>query len=154
MAPSAPEVVAAGSPHPAPPNASPAVLARIIYGILGVLFPDLAFLTKQAAIRSNGSATATEASRASQELLDYMGSLVDQRSAELKEDLINHLITTQPRRHSNLSKANVVQMVFLMLVACNATMVNMINLVAIPLHHPWTPPMRDVGVVELPVHMK
>lgn len=105
---------------------------QIIYGILGVPFSDLAFLTKQAAIRSNGSATATEASNANQELLNYMGSLVDQRSAEPKDDLISHLVTTQ-LRPGNLTKADVVQMAFLMLVAGNATMVNMINLVTLPL---------------------
>lgn len=61
-----------------------------------------------------------------------MGSLVDQRSAEPKDDLISHLVTTQ-LRHGNLTKADVVQMAFLMLVAGNATMVNMINLVILPL---------------------
>ncbi|KKY19869.1 putative cytochrome p450 [Diplodia seriata] len=108
------------------------VPSYIIYGILGVPFSDLAFLTKQAAVRSNGSATATEASNASQELLNYMGSLVDQRSAEPKDDLISHLVTTQ-LRHDNLTKADVVQMAFLMLVAGNATMVSMINLGVIEL---------------------
>ncbi|KAF4543073.1 Cytochrome P450 [Lasiodiplodia theobromae] len=109
------------------------VPSYIIYGILGVPFSDLAFLTKQAAIRSNGSATATEASNANQELLNYMGSLVDQRSAEPKDDLISHLVTTQ-LRPGNLTKADVVQMAFLMLVAGNATMVNMINLGVIELY--------------------
>jgi nitric oxide reductase len=37
---------------------------QTIYGILGVPFKDLAYLTQQAAIRSNGSATATQASNA------------------------------------------------------------------------------------------
>lgn len=40
------------------------VPSYIIYGILGVPFEDLEFLTQQNAIRSNGSATATEASNA------------------------------------------------------------------------------------------
>ena len=39
---------------------------QIIYGILGVPFKDLEYLTKFAAIRSNGSATAQEASDANQ----------------------------------------------------------------------------------------
>lgn len=39
-------------------------LFQTIYGILGVPFKDLAYLTQQAAIRSNGSATATQASNA------------------------------------------------------------------------------------------
>jgi len=37
---------------------------KIIYGLLGVPFKDLEYLTKCNAIRSNGSATATEASNA------------------------------------------------------------------------------------------
>ncbi len=37
---------------------------QTIYGILGVPFKDLAYLTQQAAVRSSGSATATEASNA------------------------------------------------------------------------------------------
>jgi hypothetical protein len=37
---------------------------QTIYGILGVPFKDLAYLTQQAAIRSNGSATASQASNA------------------------------------------------------------------------------------------
>ncbi len=39
---------------------------QIIYGILGVPLEDLQRLTEFAAIRSNGSATATEASSANQ----------------------------------------------------------------------------------------
>jgi nitric oxide reductase len=42
------------------------LLLQTIYGILGVPFEDLKFLTQQAAIRSNGSATATAASEANQ----------------------------------------------------------------------------------------
>lgn len=37
---------------------------KIIYGILGVPFKDLEYLTQCNAVRSNGSATATEASNA------------------------------------------------------------------------------------------
>lgn len=40
------------------------IIIQIIYSILGVPFEDLAFLTQQNSIRSNGSATATEASGA------------------------------------------------------------------------------------------
>ena len=39
---------------------------QIIYTILGVPFGDLAYLTTQNAIRTNGSATAQEASLANQ----------------------------------------------------------------------------------------
>lgn len=39
---------------------------QIIYTILGVPFEDLEFLTRQNAIRTNGSSTAREASSANQ----------------------------------------------------------------------------------------
>lgn len=42
------------------------VPSYIIYTILGVAFSDLDFLTKQNAIRTNGSSTAREASSANQ----------------------------------------------------------------------------------------
>lgn len=102
----------------------------IIYGILGVPFEDLAFLTEQAAIRSNGSATATEASDAAKTLLDYIGDLVDKRSQEPKDDLISKLVTEQVKP-GHIEKSDAVQIAFLMLVAGNATMVNMIDLVSI-----------------------
>ncbi|KAF2737470.1 cytochrome P450 55A3 [Polyplosphaeria fusca] len=103
------------------------VPSYIIYGILGVPFEDLAFLTQQNAIRSNGSATATEASTASSTLLDYIGNLVNERSKTPKNDLISKLVTEQvlPR---HIVHSDAVQIAFLMLVAGNATMVNMINL--------------------------
>lgn len=79
-------------------------------------FKDLAYLTQCAAIRSNGSATATEASNANKyafmlfdrylignanyetshrELLDYIANLVDERVAEPKDDLISKLVVEQ-----------------------------------------------------------
>jgi len=112
------------------------VPSYIIYGILGVPFEDLEFLTQQNAIRSNGSGTATEASNANKTLLDYIGGLVDQRSKEPKDDLISHLVTEQVLT-GQIERADAVQIAFLMLVAGNATMVNMINLgVVTLLKHP------------------
>lgn len=103
------------------------VASYTIYGILGVPFEDLKFLTQQAAIRSNGSATATAASQANQELLDYIGQLVDKRMTQPKDDLISKLVTEQVIP-GHIQRDDAIQMAFLMLVAGNATMVNMINL--------------------------
>ncbi|KAH7383908.1 cytochrome P450 55A3 [Pyrenochaeta sp. MPI-SDFR-AT-0127] len=112
------------------------VPSYIIYGILGVPFEDLEFLTNQAAIRSNGSATATEASRANQTLLDYIGDLVEKRSNEPKDDLISKLVTEQVKP-GHIQRSDAVAIAFLMLVAGNATMVNMILLgVTTLLQHP------------------
>ncbi|KAL6871607.1 cytochrome P450 [Trichoderma longibrachiatum] len=112
------------------------VPSYIIYTILGVPFDDLQYLTQQNAIRTNGSSTAREASAANQELLDYLAKLVDQRIQEPKNDLISKLVVDQVKP-GNIDKADAVQIAFLLLVAGNATMVNMIALGLITLfQHP------------------
>nr|OQO23714.1 Cytochrome P450 55A3 [Rachicladosporium sp. CCFEE 5018] len=98
-----------------------------IYRILGVPLEDLEFLTQQNAIRSNGSATATEASSANSTLLKYLGELVRERLLVPGDDLITVLAQEQIKT-GNLSEEDAVQVVFLLLVAGNATMVNMISL--------------------------
>lgn len=115
-----------------------------IYGILGVPLEDLAELTNWAAIRSNGSATASEASTANQALLDYIGDLVDKRQVEPAKDLISKLVVEQLAL-GKLSKWDVVQIAFLLLVAGNATMVNMINLGIVELlqHPEWIKELND-----------
>lgn len=103
------------------------VPSYVIYTILGVPFEDLGFLTAQNAVRTNGSATAREASEASKGLLSYLSGLVDQRAAEPKDDLISRLVVEQVQK-GHLEKGDAVQIAFLLLVAGNATMVNMISL--------------------------
>jgi nitric oxide reductase len=63
-------------------------------------------------------------------LLDYLGKLVDERSKEPKEDLISRLATEQVKP-GYIKHSDAVAIAFLMLVAGNATMVNMINLVSL-----------------------
>ncbi|KAF2020184.1 cytochrome P450 [Aaosphaeria arxii CBS 175.79] len=99
----------------------------IIYGILGVPLEDLEFLTQQNAIRSNGSGTASEASNAANTLLEYIGQLVQKRLQEPKDDLISKLVVEQVKL-GHINESDAIQIAFLMLVAGNATMVNMINL--------------------------
>jgi nitric oxide reductase len=112
------------------------VPSYIIYGILGVPLQDLEFLTTQAAIRSNGSGTASEASAASQTLLNYISSLVEQRSQAPQNDLISKLVVEQVAP-GHITKDDAVAIAFLMLVAGNATMVNMILLGVVTLfQHP------------------
>ncbi|MBE3046034.1 cytochrome P450 [Candidatus Bathyarchaeota archaeon] len=121
---------------------------KIIYTILGVPKEDLEYLTNQNATRTNGSATASAAQNANQygsphiphsrkltiarELLRYLGSLVDARTAEPKDDLISKLVLEQVNK-GTLEKADAVQIAFLVLVAGNATMISMINLGVIEL---------------------
>lgn len=68
-------------------------------------------------------------------LLDYLTKLVDQRTQEPKDDLISKLVVEQVRL-GNIGKADAVQIAFLLLVAGNATMVNMIALVWATSHLP------------------
>ncbi|KAG9232188.1 cytochrome P450 55A1 [Amylocarpus encephaloides] len=112
------------------------VPSYIIYGILGVPFADLPYLTQQAAIRGNGSATATESSQANASLLSYIDGLVDKRLEKPEEDLISLLVNTQLKA-GRLQKADVTQIAFLLLVAGNATMISMIALgIVTILQHP------------------
>lgn len=64
------------------------------------------------------------------ELLKYIGNLVDQRLAFPRDDLISKLATEQVKP-GHIEKSDAVQIAFLLLVAGNATMVNMIALVSI-----------------------
>ncbi|KAF6834892.1 cytochrome p450 55a3 [Colletotrichum musicola] len=105
---------------------------QVIYTILGVPFEDLEYLTQQNAIRTNGSGTALQAQAANQELLDYIAKLVDKRSEEPKDDLISKLVVEQ-LKPGHIEKSDAVQIAFLLLVAGNATMVNMIALGVIEL---------------------
>lgn len=102
------------------------VPSYVIYTILGVPLKDLEFLTLQNAIRTNGSSTAREASAASAGLLEYLGKLVDARMDEPKDDLVSTLCKAVAA--GKLDRTSAVQVAFLLLVAGNATMVNMIAL--------------------------
>ena len=61
------------------------------------------------------------------ELLDYLAKLVDKRSVEPKDDLISKLVVEQ-LKPGHIQHSDAVQIAFLLLVAGNATMVNMIAL--------------------------
>jgi len=112
------------------------VPSYIIYTLLGVPFKDLEFLTRQNSIRTNGSATARDASAAANELVRYLTDLTDKRLEEPKDDIVSQLATDYVKT-GKLSKEDAVQTAFLLLVAGNATMVNMIALGIVTLfQHP------------------
>jgi len=64
------------------------------------------------------------------ELIRYLTDLADKRGKEPKDDILSQLMTEQVKP-GHLDKADAVQMAFLLLVAGNATMVNMIALVSV-----------------------
>ncbi|EEU33536.1 uncharacterized protein NECHADRAFT_89386 [Fusarium vanettenii 77-13-4] len=114
------------------------VPSHIIYDILGVPLRDVDYLTKCNATRTNGSATASAAQDANTELLDYFAKLIDKKieSPEPSNDVISSLVANQ-LANGQLDKKDVVQISFLLLVAGNLTMINMIALGVITLlDHP------------------
>lgn len=112
--------------------------STIMYRILGIPTKDMAFLSTCNAVRTNGSSTATQASAAATEVVDYLKQLIVSKaeSPDGGNCLINTLINQQLKpKHIELD--DLVQVVFLMLVAGNATMVSMIALgVSTFLQHP------------------
>ncbi len=112
------------------------VASQIIFGLLGIPNKDIAFLNSCNAVRTSGSATSGEAANASKELTDYLSHLVSNKETEPTNDLISMLVVEQ-MRPGYLKHQDVVQITFLLLVAGNATMVNMIALgVVTLLQHP------------------
>ena len=56
------------------------MVSEVMYRILGIPVKDMAFLSSCNAVRTNGSATAAQASAANQELVDYLKSLVEKQA--------------------------------------------------------------------------
>jgi len=112
--------------------------SNVMYRILGIPSTDMAYLSQCNAVRTNGSATATQASAANAELVAYLKQLIESKAKNLTADtnLINTLIKEQ-LQPQKIALDDLVQVVFLMLVAGNATMVSMIALgVSTLLQHP------------------
>lgn len=84
---------------------------------------------KQTGMDSSGMPFSVGADTFASGLLEYLGRLVDSRALDPKDDLISKLVVEQ-MKPGNIDKTDVVQNVFLLLVAGNATMVNMISLVS------------------------
>ena len=88
----------------------------------------------------------------SRELLDYLAKLVDLRLENPKDDLISKLAVEQLGA-GHIQKSDVVAIAFLLLVAGNATMVNMIALVsarcAIIRTKPYAPLLIEARVLSL-----
>lgn len=114
------------------------MVSTVMYRVLGIPPKDMEYLAKCNAVRTNGSATATQASAANTELVSYLKALIEAKAANPTEDdnLINTLIKEQLQT-KRIALDDLVQVVFLMLVAGNATMVSMIALgVSTFLQHP------------------
>ena len=87
-------------------------------------------------IRTSNASGATEASKASRMLLFYLAKLVDRRTDKPQNDLISRLVIEQVKP-GHLTRDEAVHMVFLLLVAGNATLTNMICIGVVTLfQHP------------------
>lgn len=112
------------------------VPSQIIFGMLGVPEKDMELLIGMNAVRTSGSTTSAQAANASKELTDYLEQLVTFKTKNPADDLISKLLAQQVKP-GHLSCEDLVNMSFLLLVAGNATMVNMIALgVLTLLQHP------------------
>ncbi|GKZ27823.1 hypothetical protein AbraIFM66951_001063 [Aspergillus brasiliensis] len=106
--------------------------SHIIYNILGIPDKDFEYLTNCNATRTNGSNTAGAAQSANEDLLKYFDRLLDEKIAHPGDDVMSSLAKDQLER-GTLERQDVVQLSFLLLVAGNLTMINMISLGVIAL---------------------
>lgn len=91
--------------------------------MLGIPEEDLSFLLTCNSVRTSGSATAAEAMSANTNLTDYLSLLVRQKRNSPSNDIMSKLAVEPSLDHDD-----VVQITFLLLVAGNYTVVNMIAL--------------------------
>jgi nitric oxide reductase len=105
------------------------MVSEVMYRLLGIPLTDMPFLSTCNAVRTNGSATATQASAASKDLVDYLKTLIEKKAAakETDSDVINVLVREQ-LLPGHIDVDDLTQMIFLLLVASNATTVSMVAL--------------------------
>lgn len=110
------------------------MVSEVMYRILGIPVADMPYLSTCNAVRTNGSATAAQASTANQELVNYLTKLVEKQADAVvsgagKEntDMISVLVREQ-LLPGHIELEDLVQVVFLLLVAGNATTVSMVAL--------------------------
>lgn len=117
-------------------NFSMPLAFKVIYEMIGIPFADYQFLSNCVAVRSSGSSTSRDASAAASDLNQYMEKLVSSKESNPADDIISDLIQNQ-LKPGNMTREELVQTSFLLLVAGNATVAGQINLGVITLlEHP------------------
>lgn len=127
---------------------------QVVYHVLGVPEKDIARLSHDSEVRTSTSRDAAETS--STNLQTYMKELVEKRLEDPQDDLISHLVKG-PYRQDKITKEDIVNLAFLVLVAGNAALINSIVLGLVTLlQHPdqlaelkQTPSMAPKVVNEL-----
>eukprot|EP01032_Pedospumella_encystans_P015493 gene15493-17716_t len=110
------------------------MVSEVMYRILGIPVKDMGYLSTCNAVRTNGSATAAQAATANQELVNYLTKLVETQANAVvsgagreNADMISVLVREQ-LLPGHIELEDLVQVVFLLLVAGNATTVSMVAL--------------------------
>ncbi|TKA78497.1 hypothetical protein B0A55_01995 [Friedmanniomyces simplex] len=97
----------------------------IIYRMLGVPEEDIDDLSRDSEVRNSASTQAAESSNTN--LQDYMSKLVGKKIENPGDDLISKMVVEHYQK-GRLQRDEVDQLAFLVLVAGNATLINLIGL--------------------------
>lgn len=103
------------------------VPSMVICNLLGVPYEDHAYFQQRTQTLLHQKSSVEQVRTASDELLAYLGDLVDQKATDPGDDLLGRLITDQ-ERPGNLDREDLVSMALLLLVAGHETTANMIGL--------------------------
>lgn len=99
----------------------------VLCDLLGIPYEQRHRFHRNSRVNVSWNATPEQALEAQQEILEYLGSLVDQKSAEPADDITSRLIQEHVRP-GHLSRHELVCMLELLLVAGHETSANMIAL--------------------------
>ncbi|GHF36873.1 hypothetical protein FHX82_007236 [Amycolatopsis bartoniae] len=122
----------------------------VICELLGVPYADRAVFHRISKTMTSRHASAEESLAATEELLSYLGGLIDRKNEEPGDDLISRLTVGQLRTGA-MSREEIAGTVQLLLVAGHETTANMIALgtVALLQHPDQLAEIRDRGTPEL-----
>ena len=125
----------------------------VICELLGVPYADRAFFHRVSRVLVSRDTTPDDALAATEELLAYLGDLVDQKNADPGEDLISRLAVGQLRTGA-MTREQIASMGQLLLVAGHETTANMIALgtVALLQHPEQLAELRDAEDPQLIVN--
>ncbi|WP_246281562.1 cytochrome P450 [Fodinicola acaciae] len=130
------DILAAGPPVDLVQAFALPLPSLVICELLGVPYADHDRFQAWSRTTINAASTAEQAQRAVTELAGYLGELVDAKDREPGDDLISRLVVNQ-LRPGHVTRADVVGMARLLLVAGHETTANMIALgTAALLAHP------------------
>jgi hypothetical protein len=112
------------------------VPSLVICELLGVPYGDRDLFHRLSKTVNSGEATAAESAAAMEELLAYLGDLIDRKTGQATDDLLGRLVAEQLGT-GQMTRDEIVKMARLLLVAGHDTTANMIALGTVALlEHP------------------